>query len=130
MKVQAINLSMGTNVLLPSLTELALTTREQWIDHDPVSRFETGDLISNFGNLTAELVAEYEGRNTLLTFSEKPMKVGATNPNRPYPHERLIRPDRRQRQVLKLKTSWSGVDEGFHDISPCCLGEFLLQNAF
>jgi hypothetical protein len=113
MKIQAIESSTRTDVFALALTKPAMGTSNQWVDRSSVSWFEIGDLVSDLGNLTAELVAEYKGRNALLAFSEESMQVRATNSNRTDLHQCFIRPDRRNGNFLKLESAWGSVNEGF-----------------
>jgi len=117
MKVQPVNLSIRTDVLLTAQTKLTSTTGDERIDSHCVPEIKTGDLSSKFGNLAAEFVAQDQRRNTLLALSEKSMQVGAANSNGPNPHKGLILPNRGRSKILEFKAARSRVDEGFHNVS-------------
>jgi len=75
MKVEAVHLALGANVLPTQRAIPAASAGDERVHRYPIAYPKVSNTGSEFSNLPTEFVPQYEGRNPLSAFPQKAFKV-------------------------------------------------------
>jgi hypothetical protein len=113
-KIQAVGLALRANIMATRRAIPAATAGNEGVNGYALAGLEFLNAGPKFRNLTAEFVAEHQGRHAPLGSAQKAVKVRTTDPGGSNPHKRHPNSNLRNRKLLEFELARRRIDKGFH----------------